>query len=108
MKYLPKNIINKCIEVYEKNNLFLNKTPYYYEEKKKLFEPKVSCEKFSNFINNTKGSKFTSFNTTTTKNIKRTIYNKDHMIYDIFINKYLFIKPNFWQENCVKDLKKYY
>ena len=105
-KYLPKDILHKCIQTYEKNDLFLKKTPYYYNEKKKLYESKTSCEDFKQFINSTRGNKFTSFNTLPSKNIKSIICAKENIVYDIFFDKCLYVKPNFWYKNCFTNFHK--
>ena len=105
-KYLPEDIIYNCIETYEKNDIFLEKNSYYYEEKQKLCKSKVSHAKFKEFVDHTKGSVFTSFNMVSSRDIKNIRLYTKSTVYDIFFNKFLYVKPDFWDKNCFVNFSK--
>lgn len=101
-KFLPRGIVEICIEYYEQNDIFLNKSSEYFDAKQNLLNKKnISYEDMEEFIINTRGNKHTKFYRSCKNKVKTESY-----IMDIYFKNTLYVKPNLWNTGLYTDLIK--
>ncbi len=108
---LPRNIILECLDYYEKNDIFLNKSKEYDSLKKTLLSNKqIKFGDMKQFIAQTRNNMYTEFSFY--KKETQKIHSFD-IIADTYFKKVLYVKFSLWDKlspikllNILNSMKK--
>lgn len=91
---LPLKIVSDCIRYYEENDIFLEQTADYANQKHKLIDTSkgVKSNCFQSFIYNTRGISYTNFLFGKESRIQSSRIKSQNVEYDFVIKQCLYIK----------------
>lgn len=94
--WLPRDVVEECLDYYEKNDIFLNKSKEYNLLKGVLLSnKKIKFNDMKQFVAQTRNNMYTEFSFYKKKNYKNHSFD---IITDIYFKKVLYVKFSLWDK----------